>query len=194
MENENKDLKKSKTKKIIISIVIFLALFLFISLITGNDNENNNEIVGDDNGASFVEAEDDDGELTPEQVIERMNREEGIGIEQGPIEVEIISPEGEISTVGQSRHYQAQVLGLENGSRCSCDWQFYLNENNEEYLYKEMTDRPCTYRTSPEKQVCGFTSTFIEKIGELRVSVDVEVEKQDEIVQTATAQRMYIVR
>lgn len=196
MENENrkKGEKKSKTKKIIIIIVIFLALFLFISLITGGGDESNNEMVGDDNEASFVEAEGDDGELTPEQVIERMNREEGVGVEQGPVEVEIIGPEGEVFMPLQARHYQAQVLGLETGSRCSCDFKFYLNENNEEYLYKEMADRPCTRRTSVEGQVCGFTTTFIDKVGELRVHVDVEVEKQDEIVQTATADRMYIVK
>lgn len=194
MENGNKDLKKSKNKKVIIVIVIFLVLFLFISLITGNDNENNNEMVGDDNGESFVEAEDNDDELTPEQVIERMNREEGIGVEQGPINVELISPEEEEFMPMQARHYQAQILGLENGSRCSCDFKFYLNENNEEYLYKEMADRGCSQKDSVEEHVCGFTTTFIEKIGELRVHVDVEVEKQDEIVQTAQADRMYIVK
>jgi hypothetical protein len=57
-----------------------------------------------------------------------------------------------------------------------------------------MTNRGCARRASVEGQVCGFTSSFIAKVGELRVHVDVEVEKQDEIVQTATADRMYIVK
>jgi hypothetical protein len=192
MENEDQDLKKSKTKKIIIIIVIFLAIFLFVSLITRNGDENNTKVMGDDNGTSSVEAEDD--ELSPEEVIARMDKEEGIGVEQGPVDVEIIGPEGEAFMPRQARYYQAQVLGLENGSSCNCDFKFYLNENNEEYLYKEMTNRGCTRRASVEGQVCGFTSSFIAKVGELRVHVDVEVEKQDEIVQTATADRMYIVK
>jgi hypothetical protein len=197
MENENQDLKKSKNnknKKIIIIIVIFLALFLLLSLIGGGDDENNNEMMGDNDGKSIVEAEDDDNELSPEEVIARMDKEEGIGVEQGPVDVEIISPEEESFMPRQARYYQAQVLGLENGSSCSCDFKFYLNENNEEYLYKEMADRACARRASVEGRVCGFTTTFIDKIGELRVQVDVEVEKQDEIVQTATANRMYIVK
>jgi hypothetical protein len=192
MENEDQDLKKSKTKKIIIIIVIFLAIFLFVSLITRNSDENNTKVMGDDNEKSGVEAEDD--ELSPEEVIARMDKEEGIGVEQGPVDVEIIGPEGEAFMPRQARYYQAQVLGLENGSSCNCDFKFYLNENNEEYLYKEMTNRGCTRRASVEGQVCGFTSSFIAKVGELRVHVDVEVEKQDEIVQTATADRMYIVK
>jgi hypothetical protein len=194
MENEDQDLKKSKTKKIIIIIVIFLAIFLFVSLITRNSDENNTKVMGDDNGTSSVEAEGDDSELSPEEVIARMDKEEGIGVEQGPVDVEIIGPEGEAFMPRQARYYQAQVLGLENGSSCNCDFKFYLNENNEEYLYKEMTNRGCARRASVEGQVCGFTSSFIAKVGELRVHVDVEVEKQDEIVQTATADRMYIVK
>jgi len=195
MEKEEKDLKKSKNKKIIIIVVILLALFLSISLLSEIGDDEKNERGENDNGEMFEDLQDkDDDELTPEEVIARMDREEGIGVEQGPVDVEIIGPEGEVFMPRQARHYQAQVLGLENGSRCSCDFEFYLNENNEEYLYKEMKDRPCTRRTSVEGQVCGFTTTFIAKTGELRVHVDVEVEKQDEIVQRAQADRMYIVK
>lgn len=193
MENENKDLKKSKKRKIIIIIIIFLALFLFISLLSGNNNKKDNEEGENGSGDISLESESENNELTPEEVIARMNEEEGIGVEQGPVDVEIIGPEGETFVLGQARHYQAQVLGLENGSKCSCNWRFYINENNDEYLYREMTDVGCSRKSSIEGHVCGFTSTFIEKIGELRVHVDVEVEKQGEIVQEAKADRMYIV-
>jgi|AntRauTorckE6833_2_1112554.scaffolds.fasta_scaffold00195_12 hypothetical protein len=197
MDNQNEDLKRSKKRRIIIIIivVILLALFLAISLSSKSD-DNENNLVGESNNNTdtLAEAGTEKDSLTPEQVIERLNREMGIGVEQGPISAEIIGPEGESFTPGQARHYQVQVLGLENGSRCSCDFKFYINENNEEYLYREMADRGCSRKAEIEGHNCGFTSTFIEKIGELRVHVDVEVEKQDEIVQTATADRMYIVK
>ena len=55
--------KKSKKKKIIIAIIIFLALFLFISLISKNNNQD-----------VLMESGDQSGELTPEEVIARMDR------------------------------------------------------------------------------------------------------------------------
>ncbi len=196
IDGQSENSKKSKKRIIIIIIVILLALFLSISLLSKGDNKKSADLDEDDinSGDMYMGSEDENKTLTPEEVIARMNAEDGTGIEQGPISAEIISPEGEVFMPGQARHYQAQVLGLENGSRCSCDFKFYLNENNEEYLYREMDDRGCSKKSEVEGHVCGFTTTFIEKIGELRVFVDVEVEKQDEIVQTATAQRMYIVR
>jgi hypothetical protein len=127
-------------------------------------------------------------------VIARLDREEGIGVEQGPIEVEIISPEGEFFVPSQARHYQAEIGGIEIGSRCSCDWKFYLNENNEEILYKEMADRQCSSKEGSQNKFCGFTTTFIDKIGELRVEVEVEVEKQGEIVEKNIAERIYMVK
>lgn len=188
MNYEAKKSKNQKTKTIIIVLTILLFLFLLINLLLGGANNENSEIINNDD--QFVS---EDQGLTAEEVINRMNEEEGVGIDQGPIELEIISPEGELFVLGQSRHYRAQILGLVNGSRCKCDWTFYLNEYDEEYLYQEMSDRPCT-NNGNDTYVCGFTSTFIENLGELRVHVDVEVEKQGEIVQRAEADRMYIVQ
>lgn len=194
MENNSNHLKKSKNKKIIIIILIFLALFLVINLLTKDDNKNDNKIVENNNEDIFVASEDENRALTPEEVIARMNKEEGIGVEQGPVDVEIISPKGEYSILSQSRLYEAKILGIESGSRCSCDWKFYINENNEEYLYKEMSDLGCSRKTSAEVFICGFTSTFIDKLGELRVHVDVKIEKQGNIVQTSAADRIYIIK
>jgi hypothetical protein len=183
--------KKFKNKRIIV-IIIFLALLLLLSVLFNNNKDGERT----DNGETFQDVEDQSmsKELSPEEVIARMNEEDGIGIEQGSVKVEIISPEEEIFYAGQARHYQAQVLGLVNGSRCSCDWKFYLNENNEEYLYQEMEDRGCSVNSYGEGHICGFTTTFIENIGELRVHVDIEVKKGGEIVQRAETDRMYKVR
>jgi hypothetical protein len=176
---------------------IILSSALFSGCSDKNKEADQNEkAVIQKNDQDFSENERGDSQeaLTPEEVIARLDREEGIGVEQGPIEVEIISPEGEFFVPSQARHYQAEIGGIEIGSRCSCDWKFYLNENNEEVLYKEMADRQCSSKEGSQNKFCGFTTTFIDKIGKLRVEVEVEVEKQGEIVENGIAERTYIVK
>jgi hypothetical protein len=176
---------------------IILSSALFSGCSDKNKEADQNEkAVIQKNDQDFSENESGEGEevLTPEEVIARLDREEGIGVKQGPIEVEIISPEGEFFVPSQARHYQAEIEGIETGSRCRCDWKFYLNENNEEVLYKEMADRQCSSKEDSQNKFCGFTTTFIDKIGELRVEVEVEVEKQKKIVENGIAERTYIVK
>jgi hypothetical protein len=188
-------------KKIMISYFMLATIILSSALFSGCSDKNkeadqNEKAVIQKNDQDFSENERGDSQeaLTPEEVIARLDREEGIGVEQGPIEVEIISPEGEFFVPSQARHYQAEIGGIEIGSRCSCDWKFYLNENNEEVLYKEMADRQCSSKEGSQNKFCGFTTTFIDKIGKLRVEVEVEVEKQGEIVENGIAERTYIVK
>lgn len=199
---EDEKEKESNQKWLIVLIIIVAVVLLILGCSNKDENANQNQSSSEiRSDQEFPDETDSQEELTPEEVIAQLDRAEGIGVEQGPIVVEIISPEEKSFMPSQARHYRAEIEGLKTGSQCSCDWKFYLNENNEEVLYQEMLDRPCTpvgdenSQTVEDKiHVCGFTSTFIDKIGELRVEVEVEVEKQDEIVEQASAEKIYTVQ
>ncbi len=203
MENETEQAKKPSKKIVFIImavVVIILAIFLSVKILSKGKNNQTEKPSGKEmkeipeTTESQAVPEKDGEELTPEEVIARLNEEEGIGVEQGPVEAEIISPEEESFMPSQARLYRARIEGLEKGSKCTCNWKFYLNEYDEEVLYQQMDDRPCTGGDLEEGLVCGFTTTFIKSRGDLRVHVDVEVEKQGEIVQTAEAEKMYKVQ
>ena len=188
--------EKSFQKKWIILIIIAVALIFLVFGCSKKNNQSKEEQPATEirSDQEFLDEESDE-ELTPEEIITRLEKAKGVGVEQGPISVEIISPEEEIFSPNQARHYRAEIEGLKIGSKCSCDWDFYLNENNEEVLYKEMNDRPCTTMNESFEDdqfyTCGFTSTFIDRVGELRVEAEVEVEKKDEIIEKVTAERKY---
>lgn len=130
--------------------------------------------------------------LTPEEVLAQMDAAEGVGIEQGPISIEIQSPKEERFMMSQARFYNAVITGVATGYRCSCDWDFYLNEYDEETLYEQMPDRQCTAGREDGLLECGFTSTFINSRGDLRVAVTATVtDRQGEPVQTAYAEAQY---
>ncbi|HOZ36716.1 MAG TPA: hypothetical protein PLR18_02700 [bacterium] len=114
--------------------------------------------------------------------------------EKKPVEVKIISPEEEVFQARQARMWSAKIENFEDeyGKFGFCEWRFYLNENNEETLYKEQTIR--TVLSTGGDNTCAFTSTFIEKIGKLRVEVTVLVKDFGEnLVDTYKAERNYIV-
>lgn len=163
---------------------------MLISVLTltgcGNDSEKENQIAKSEENYQSDNSEDT-GEMTPEEALQRLNEEEGIGKEQGPVSVSIVSPKEETFMPRQARMYKAEVEGMERGFRCECKWKFYLNERGEEVLYREM-ESPCVNNS------CGFTSTFIEKIGKLRVHVDVDVKnsKKGTVYSTST-DREYLV-
>jgi hypothetical protein len=206
MENEEKKETKEKSfnGRWWIIIIIVVALLILVFSCSKKDEPTSqkkdlSEIRSDEEFPESNVNQENQEALTPEEVIAQMEKAEGIGVEQGPIEVEIISPEEKDFMPSQARHYRAEIEGMKTGSSCYCDWKFYLNENNKEVLYKEMDDRQCT--SVEENQngedllyVCGFTTTFIDKIGELRVEVEVEVKKQGEIVETKKVDRKYIVQ
>ncbi len=180
---------KNNIIKIVLILLLLLLLgygiyALFINKETGNV-ENNQNI------ESTQSEEEQDGTLTPEDVIKQL---EGDASLEGDIEMNIISPEGETFQQGQARLWKAKLENIENDSSfgVNCHWKFYINENNEEVLYREMENRSGVSKEDPE--LCGFTSTFIDRVGKVRVVLEAEVVKSgDEIVNSFTAEREYTV-
>jgi len=110
------------------------------------------------------------------------------------LQLEIISPEGDIFESRQARYYNAWINGNNKYDNIvNCHWDFYLNENNEEVLYETMDNRS---RLSEESQkICGFTSTFIDSRGELRVVLTMTVQDlQSNDLETISAERLYTVK
>ena len=109
--------------------------------------------------------------------------------------VNIVSPEEETFSPRQARMWSAKIENFESeyGNFGFCDWKFYLNENNDEVLYKEQTIR--TVLSTGGDNTCAFTSTFIEKVGKLRAEVTVRVTDFQEVLkETYKAERNYIVQ
>lgn len=115
--------------------------------------------------------------------------------EKKVVTVSIVSPEEETFIPGQARMWSAKIENFEDdiGKFGFCEWKFYLNENNQEKLYKEQNIR--TVLATGGDNTCGFTSTFIESRGKLRVEVIVLVKDFGEnLVETYKAERSYIVQ
>lgn len=106
----------------------------------------------------------------------------------------ITGPEEDIISSGQARMYNGFVQG--NGKYSNlvkCNWKFYLNENNEEYLYKEQDNGGVL--SSESQDICSFTSTFIDKVGKLRVVLSMTVyDNINENIETVTTEREYVVQ
>ena len=182
MENkENKELKK-------LLLILLLLLLLGYGIYAIFIKEDTSEVVN----TQTTETEDNqDGSLTPEEVIEQL---EGESTLEGDIVMSIISPEEETFIPNQARLWKAELQEIENdiSFAVNCHWKFYLNENNEEVLYKEMENRSGLSKENPE--VCAFTSSFIDRVGKLRVVLEAEVVKSgNEVVDTFTAEREYTV-
>lgn len=128
-------------------------------------------------------------EKTPEQVLEEMDARENPE-SKGPLSAEIVSPEGDTFEMSQARLYRAMVENRSTifNQKTTCHWKFYLNEYSEEVLYKEM-DTPVT------GDRCGFTSTFIDKRGKLRVVLEVSTvdTKTNETLESFTTEKNYLV-
>lgn len=153
-------------KNVIGISMLLLAIFFFGGCSGASDGVS--EKASSEPDDALVETPSEDPGLTPEEVLARMDAEEGVGADPGNVEVSIVSPEGEVFSQGQARMYDAKIENLPQGFSCLCHWKFYLNEYAEEVLYKEM-DIPCTATG------CGFTSTFIENRGDLRVKLDLDI-------------------
>jgi hypothetical protein len=114
----------------------------------------------------------------------------------GPLEVEIVGPEGEVFEKSQARMWKAEIRNVSSstGLRAVCNWRFYLNENNDEVLYREQETK--TIVSKNKDNWCGFTSTFIEKRGVLRAEVTVSLMEvmQDTILESLVAERDYLVK
>ena len=152
-----------KTKKAFFTVLISaIALVFAYSLINFQKTASNKTI---ENQATVTPTQTT--EMSPEDVIEQMDG----GTEQvtGPPAIEIISPEGDSFVMSQARMYKAKVSNLGN-YKGVCYWKFYLNQYDEEELYREQE----TQVTGDD--TCGFTSTFIDNRGELRVEVTLETQ------------------
>jgi hypothetical protein len=186
------DNKKLRRLLLLLLLLLLLAYGIYAIFFKKDTSETVNN---QSTETSQDESNNDDGEdgtLTPEDVIKQL---EGESTLEGDIEMVIISPEGETFEPRQARLWKAEVRGIENDPSfgVNCHWMFYLNENNEEVLYKEMENRSGLTKEDPE--VCAFTSTFIDRVGKLRVVLEAEVVKSGgEIVDTFTAEREYTVQ
>jgi hypothetical protein len=112
-----------------------------------------------------------------------------------PITFEIVSPEEETFIPRQARMWKAKLNNYVNeyGVLAECKWSFYLNENNEEVLYKQQDGR-AVFSTDGENS-CAFTSTFIEKVGKLRAVIDLNVtDASGNVKENYHAERNYIVQ
>ncbi len=190
---EDSDLKNNKTSKRSITIIIIIILLL-ISLVAGIYliffNKNINNTGRDLRTDGFVE--ESDSEIDSENSFTQANQDEDGDIEHN-LKLTIISPEEEYFQKGQARMYNALVEG--NGKYATtikCMWKFYIDENNGEYLYQEQEGSGILAGES--KEVCGFTSTFIEKRGKLRVELTMTVyDATNENLETIVADREYVV-
>ena len=164
-----------KNNKWLIFILIICVLAGWIFLRPKNEEK---KTVIEDNKTEESE------EITPEEIKEKKE-----------VTVEIVSPEEESFIPRQARMWQAKVNNFESdyGNLGTCEWKFYLNENNDEVLYKEQEIK--IVLSTGGDNTCGFTSTFIESRGKLRAEVTVLVkDAQENILETYKGERNYIVQ
>ncbi len=163
----------NKKKLTILIIVILLAITTGIIFFVNKDSKEENQEI--DNTVNNQQEEEEEEEI------------------EHNLKLSIISPEEEIIFPSQARMYNALAQG--NGkysTLVNCHWEFFLNENNEEVLYKVMDNTGVLAGES--KEICGFTSSFMDRIGKLRVVLTVTVSNyKNEILETVTAERRYIV-
>ena len=158
-----------KSKKLLLIIVILLlVVFSFI-------NRNNQDKGG---SAETTQIE--------EVVVEKVEKEEVIG----PLSIEMISPEEEEFIPRQARFWKGQISNAPKSKFITCDWKFYISMyQDDERLYQERTSRSAG-------DTCGFTSTFIEEEGKLRVELEVNVKEKydsEEIIDSAKTEKVFMV-
>lgn len=191
-------------KKFVIPLIFIFVLvlgFLFFknnsSLDSGTQNSakndslqnTENKMVDSEKASDKSEAEEDDfnddENLTPEEVLRRMDEAEKV-VMDGPISIDIVSPEGDNFMQSQARMYEAKITNFPKNAQGECAWKFFLNQYDEEALYEEM-------QTQIIQSECGFTSTFIENRGDLRVVVKATIKDPitKEVLDEVTAERKY---
>ncbi|HNT30586.1 MAG TPA: hypothetical protein PKL83_06570 [bacterium] len=162
------------------SAVIVIAVMLFSGSKCGKTDEQPVEI-------TEPPAQEAAQELFPDEA------DEAVKAANHNLTLTIISPEEEKIYPGQARMYEALAEGNTKWSnQVNCHWDFYLNENNEEVLYQIMDNTGIL--SGESKELCGFTSTFIDRIGKLRVVLTMTVYNAiDDNLETVTAERLYTV-
>ena len=138
-------------------------------------------------------------EKTEEQSLVKENGGEDTGEGVDVVEKEhtlkltIISPEEETFIPRQARMYNSILEGNQKYDFASvrCNWKFYLNENNEETLIQEMNNTGVM--SGESKELCGFTSTFIDRVGKLRVVLSLTLYNAMGDLESIEAERTYTV-
>ncbi|MGI6484276.1 MAG: hypothetical protein ACOX0R_01445 [Candidatus Dojkabacteria bacterium] len=172
---------KKNTKILIIVILILLILF---GVIFCKFSRNKLSLKKQEEQLETIYEEESvfEDESTPEEEQKEHN-----------LKLTIVGPKEDVILRGQARMYDALVEG--NGKyskRVRCSWKFYLNENNEEVLFREQDTS--NWLSEESENICGFTSTFIDKIGKLRVVLTMTVyDATNDNIETITAEREYTV-
>ncbi len=161
---------------ILLLVILGFVFFLFNQNVSTGDSDNKM----DENVPSATERPDLFGEDLDEN--------------KHDLKLTIISPEEETFIPRQARYYNALAEGNYKWSnQVKCKWEFYLNQNNEEALYETMDNSGIL--SGETKEVCGFTPTFIEDVGVLRVKLSMTVYNAvDDNLETVTAERIYTVK
>ena len=177
-------------KQLTLGLILFAAfIFVFVYKPGIFSRSKKDEVTNNQSDTNTEESVTN--EKTPEQVLRELDALENPEPE-GPLSAEIVSPEEETFMMSQARLYRAEITnGLSGMSKKTvCNWRYYIEgDDDEEVLYKEQTVPMTADR-------CGFTSTFIDKRGKLRVEVEVEIvdKKTGEILDTFTTDKEYIVK
>ncbi|MFA5622801.1 MAG: hypothetical protein WC981_01040 [Candidatus Dojkabacteria bacterium] len=162
---------------LLISLLLLVALFFFF-----NDRASRKKSSDINNDTVSVNQD--------EQQSEDENEKEVVH----DLKLTIISPEEETFEKGQARMYNAHIEGNSKyrSALVKCKWEFFLKGSTQEVLYKEM-ESTGVLGLEP-KDVCGFTSTFIEARGELRVKLTLTIYNYaNEDLESVFAERMYTV-
>ncbi|HPQ79007.1 MAG TPA: hypothetical protein PLG47_00960 [Candidatus Dojkabacteria bacterium] len=138
---------------------------------------------------------DDSQEITVVEDTEETNLDEGVEVmgKEHLLKLTIISPEEETFNPGQARMYNSLLEGNQKYDFASvrCNWKFYLNENNEEKLIQEMNNS--SVMSGESKELCGFTSSFIDRVGVLRVVLNATLYNAIGDLESVEAERTYTV-
>ena len=135
-------------------------------------------------------------ETKPDTNIENI---QGVAKENEPVirhnlKISIIKPEEDSFMAGQSRMYSAMAEG--NGKyadKIRCRWEFFMNEETyENSFYKTMDNAGIL--AGETKEVCAFTSAFINSPGSLRVKLTMTVYNSTNVnLETVEAEQLYTV-
>lgn len=166
-------MKSRKTFILLVSVIVVVILFFGVISLINNSEKQKEDTVNNDT-----------------DMLEEKNAEDKI---EHNLQLSIISPEESIIYSAQARMYEALVEGNGKYSKMvKCNWKFYLNENNEEVLYREQDNTGIL--SGESKKLCAFTSKFIDRVGKLKVVLTMTVyDAANPNIETITAQREYTV-
>jgi hypothetical protein len=170
-------------QKISVLAIILLLIFFLAWRVFGNKHQTSTPTTAPT--PETEPAEELDPFATPEHLKNPENHS---------LSLEIIGPEGDKIFPAQARMYDAHIKGNAKyaSAKINCHWKFYLNENNDEVLYQQMDNT--SVLGEAQKNVCGFTSTFMNKPGQLRIELTAKLSTfGGELLEEVVAERSYLV-